>query len=198
MSDLIFDVPWWMPTFLALLGIVIFWNGNSRQKPNLRNAGTGLVLFAIAWFTVSYLVETDREKVQKWTEQLIVGVAKGEWDAFRSKLAPEVVFKVQEGNHSYAEGRDKVAAFAKLGATAVKLDSAYVQSIHATQTGTIITVTANIYSNHSAANYPPTMNSAFQFDWELLSQGWAIREIRVTQIGNVKAGEIENFMGGVK
>jgi hypothetical protein len=196
MSDLLFDVPWWIPTVLALLGIFIFWNGNNRQQAKLRNAGTGLVLLAVAWFAVSYFVDTDKEKCEKGTVKLVADVTKGQWDEFRSKLAPDVVFRLQGGD-SYAEGSEKVTTYAKAGATSTGLESAYVQSHHAEQTGTIITVSANIFSTQSAS-YQPTMNSSFEFDWELLNEGWKIREIRLMQIGDKKAREIESFMRLVK
>ena len=192
MSDLLFDVPWWIPTVLALLGIFIFWNGNNRQQAKLRNIGTGLVLLAVMWFAVSYFVDTDKEKCEKGTVKLVADVTKGEWNDFHSMLSPNVVFRVQGGN-SYAEGSDKVSTFAKAGADSIKLESAYVQSHHADQTGTIITVTANIFSTQSAS-YQPTINSSFQFDWELLNEGWKVREIRIMQVGDSKSRDIETFM----
>ena len=196
MSDLLFDVPWWIPTVLALLGVFIFWNGNNRQQAKLRNTGTGLVLLAVAWFAISYFVDTDKEKCEKGTVKLVSDVTKGQWNEFQSMLSRDVVFRVQGGN-SYAEGSDKMTAFAKAGADTIKLESAYVQSHQAEQTGTIITVTANIFSTQSAS-YQPTINSSFQFDWELLNEGWKIREIRIMQVGDSKARDIETFMHLVK
>ena len=193
MSDLLFDVPWWIPILLALLGIFIFWNGNNRQQAKLRNIGSGLVVLAVAWFAVSYFIDTDKEKCEKATLKLVADVAGGHWDEFQSNLSTGVVFRVQGGN-AYADGSDQVTSFAKAGANSVGLQSAYVQSSHAEQTGPIITVSANIFSNQNSTSFPPTMNSSFQFDWELLNEGWRVREIRVMQIGNTKAREIENFM----
>lgn len=197
MNDLLFDVPWWIPTLLALLGIVVFWNGNNRQNRRLRNTGTGLLLLAVAWFTVSYLVDTDKEKCQKGTKQLVADVVNGRWNDFQSRLAPDVNFRVQ-GGRSYAKGADSVAHYAHAGADAIHLDSANVQSTYAEQTGTLITVTAYIYSNQSGGNNPPTMNSTFDFDWVLLNQGWVVREIRIKQVGNMKAQDMEAFMQFVK
>jgi hypothetical protein len=193
MSDLLFDVPWWIPTLVAFLGIFVFWNGNNRQQTRLRNAGSALVLLAVAWLALNYFVDTDKEKCEKGTVKLVDDVTKGQWSQFQAKLAPDVVFRVQGGN-SYADGSEPVTTYAKAGATAISLESAYVQSSHAEQTGTIITVTANIFSTQSAASSPPTMNSSFQFDWELLNEGWKVREIRIMQIGNTKARDIESFM----
>src|SRR5438309_10235889 len=95
MSDLLFDVPWWIPTLVAFLGIFGFWNGNNRQQSRLRNAGSALVLLAVAWFALSYFVDTDKEKCEKGTVKLVDDVTKGQWSQFQAKLAPEVVFRVQ-------------------------------------------------------------------------------------------------------
>jgi hypothetical protein len=197
MSDLLFDVPWWIPTFLALLGAVVFWNGNNQLNARLKKIGMGLIVFAAAWFALSYFVDTDKEKAQKWTKQLVSSVAAGDWQTFRSHLAPDVRFSVQDGN-SFAEGSERVSEYAKAGAQSINLQSANVQTSRAEQTGPYITVFASISSSQNLKDFPQTASSSFQFDWQLSKAGWVIHEIRIVQIFNYKARDLQDAMKFVK
>ena len=44
------------------VGVTLFWNANRRQEVRLRNIGLGLIAAPVALVTISYLVDTDREK----------------------------------------------------------------------------------------------------------------------------------------
>jgi len=197
MTDILFDIPIWIPIILALFGAVIFWNGNTRQNRTLRINGASVILIAIAWFALSYFVDTDKEKAQKGTEQLLAMVSHGDWAGFRARMASDVTFRYQGGD-AYTSGGDKVTQYAQAGAQAIQLNSAYMQHSEVEQTGTIITVTANIFSNQSAPGSPPTMNSKFQFEWKLLNEGWRISDIRLMQIGDVQDRDLQNFLQRVR
>ena len=197
MSDLLFDVPWWIPTFLTLLGLIVFWNGNKQLNPKLKNIGMSLIALAVAWFALSYFVDTDKEKVQRWTKGIVGSVTAGDWQGFRSRLAPGVTFHVQDGG-TFAEGAEQVTAYAKAGAESINLKSANIQTIRAEETGPYITVFASISSSQSLKDFPDTASSSFQFDWQRSGSGWVVREIRIVSIFNYKARDLEDAMKFVK
>ncbi|HEX4794093.1 MAG TPA: nuclear transport factor 2 family protein [Humisphaera sp.] len=197
MTDILFDIPLWIPAILAIFGAVVFWNGNTRQNRALRINGISVIIVAVAWFALSYFVDTDKEKAQKGTEQLLAMVSHGDWSGFRAKLAPDVTFRYAGGNAN-TSGSDQVAQYAQAGAQMIQLNSAYMQHSDVEQTGTIITVTANIFSNQSAPGSPPTMNSKFQFDWKLLNEGWRVSDIRLLQIGDVQDRDLQSALQRVR
>src|ERR1700759_5764985 len=94
MSDLLFAVPWWLPTLLGIIGIFRFITGPPTQAARVRNAGLGVVLLAIIWALVSYLVDTDKEKVEKKMTQTIQAVMEGDWNHFKSNLTPAAGFSI--------------------------------------------------------------------------------------------------------
>jgi hypothetical protein len=193
MRDLLFAVPWWIPTLLAGVGLVAFWSGNNRQQAGPRRAGIALLLLAIAWATVSYFVDTDKEKCERTTQQLVKSVVDGNWDFFQSQLNPDATFRIEAAN-ARAEGADAITRYARAGAESIHLRSAYLQHIEARQTGPIVTIDTNIYSTEEQA--APTMNSGFEFDWEQTSKGWRVREIRLMRIGDVQGQELQRMMPG--
>src|SRR2546423_173528 len=70
MTNLLFDTPWWLPTLLAGVGIVLFWNGNRTQETRLRNIGMALMGAAVLVCAISYFIDTDLEKCVKQSKQL--------------------------------------------------------------------------------------------------------------------------------
>src|SRR5437868_997147 len=86
MTNLLFDTPWWLPTLLAGVGIVLFWNGNRRQETRLRNIGMALMGAAVLVCAISYLVDTDLEKCVKQSKQLAHDVEKQDWAGMKSML----------------------------------------------------------------------------------------------------------------
>src|SRR6185437_7340760 len=133
MNDLLFDVPWWLPTLLALIGIAMFINGNKSQIIKIRNAGAGLILLAIAWALLSYFVDTDKEKVERGTRQFVQEVVDGNWPKFQSTLTPTAI--VTSSGHTHVTGADLITLFAKTSAETIKLKSARVQNLIVEQTG---------------------------------------------------------------
>src|SRR5262245_35944747 len=88
MSRLLFDTPWWLPTILAGLGVFLFWTGNQRQEKNVRFAGLGMLLAALAVMLLSYFVDTDVEKAVKAAKGMVYAVEQRDWTKLRNILAP--------------------------------------------------------------------------------------------------------------
>src|SRR6476646_3624043 len=93
MSDLLFDVPWWLPSLLGIIGISLAISGNRRQNERTRAWGLGVIALAVSWALLSYLVDTDKEKCQKLTRQFVQSVVAQDWTTFDNSLDPNVSFR---------------------------------------------------------------------------------------------------------
>jgi hypothetical protein len=190
MSDLLFDVPWWLPTLLAIIGIALFINGNKSQAMKVRNAGLGLILLAIAWSLLSYFVDTDKEKVDRETRQLVQNVVDADWTKFQSKLTPSAT--VTTNGRTDVNGADMVVRLARTGAELVHLKSARVQNMTIEQTGPLIAARCDLFTTQDAIASMET--SSWQFDWERTSDGWKIREIRLLRLHGVESDQLHDVM----
>jgi hypothetical protein len=190
MNDLLFAVPWWIPTLLACIGIALFLNGNKRQIMPVRNLGAGFVALAILWSVVSYFVDTDKETVEKGTNQMVQavvdGITSGDYSKFKSKLKSDVSFNAGNG---IATGDDAVTRIARQGGEMAKLKSARVQDLTMDQTGTLIAVHCDIFSTQDTT---PIETSSWQFDWEKTSQGWKIRDIKLISLKEIPPDQLNN------
>ena len=192
MSDLLFDVPWWLPALLAVIGLTLMLRGNARQKPKVRTAGLGVFALAVGWFLLSCFVDTDKEKAQKGTKALLQSVVEGNWTKFQSMLVPQAAVTVQ-GNPTGVVGADEVTQMAKTGAESIHLTGASVRSAEAEQDGSYILVKAQIVS---IEEFPqaPTMPSTWQFTWEPTAVGWRVKEIRLVKLGELRGEDLQQVM----
>jgi hypothetical protein len=198
MNDLLFAVPWWIPTLLAIIGIALFFNGNNTQVMKIRNAGLGILALAIVWALVSYFVDTDKEKVEKGTKQLLQsvvdGAGGGDWSKFSSALTPTVSFKM--GGASVAVNADLVTATAKIGAESIKLKSAIAQNLVVEQQdGSHITARCDIFSTQDS--YAPIETTSWQFDWVQTGEGWKVQNILMTRMRDVPDDQLDGIARAV-
>jgi hypothetical protein len=191
MSDLLFAVPWWIPTLLAVIGVAVFFNGNRSQVIRVRNIGVALVLLAVLWALLSYLVDTDKEKVEKGTRQIIQAAVDGDWGKFQSFLTPSasLVF----GDRVRTSGAALITAQAKAGCEGVGLKSATIHHVAIEQTGSLIAVRCDIISQQD--KFVPTESSSWQFEWEQSGKEWKLREIRMLELKGVPLDQVPGFPG---
>jgi hypothetical protein len=192
MSDLLFDVPWWIPTLLAVIGIALMFRGNAQQKSNVRTAGLAVFALAIGWFLLSYLVDTDKEKAQKGTKVLLQSAVDQNWTKFQSMLTPQASVTVQ-GQPTGVTGAENVKSMAQTGAEAIHLTGASMRSAEAEQDGPFIQIKAQVVS---IEEFPqaPTMPSTWQFTWENTPAGWRVREIQLIKLGDLRPEDMKQMM----
>ncbi|MDB5299827.1 MAG: hypothetical protein JWO87_1490 [Phycisphaerales bacterium] len=192
MSDLLFDVSWWIPTLLAVIGIALTLRGNASQKSNVRTAGLAVFALAVGWFLLSFVVDTDKEKAQNGTKVLLQSIVEGNWPKFQAMLTPQASVTVQ-GQSTGITGAEEVMRMAKAGAETIHLTGASVRSSEAEQDGSSIQVKAQIVS---IEEFPqaPTMPSTWQFTWENTPAGWRVREIRLLKLHDLKAEDMQQIM----
>ena len=180
MREFLFDVSWWMPALVGVIGIVLLVAGNNRQLAGLRNAGAGVVLIGVAWLVLSVVVDTPRKHCERLTRQAVQAVADGDWKTFDDLLAPGVDARYV-GRTWRADGRQAVDQTAKMVAKNAGLHSAGVGRVHVTEQDSVITVAFTGFTDTELTPGHP-IDSDWEFDFARTSDRWEVREIRVRRV----------------
>jgi len=90
----IYETPWWLPTGIALLGVILFVTGNNRLEKRLRTGGIVVIALAVILAVVSFLLDSDREKVVKRTNAWVQSVEARDWNRMATYLHPNVAVSV--------------------------------------------------------------------------------------------------------
>jgi hypothetical protein len=171
MTELLFDTPWWLPTLVAVVGVVLFVSGNKRVDLTLRNVGIGIFGLAILLVLLSWIVDTPKERAVKGTRQLVDSVEKKDWQKMRSLLDPKVSFFTY-GN------RDVLVDAVKRASEEQGVRSIVITSLEAKQADTLITVTLTAYATLDATQGRP-FRSDWSLDWIETADGWVLRTIKL-------------------
>lgn len=185
MTDLLFDTPWWLPTILAVIGIVLFVSGNRRSKGGVRNTGVGFVAAAIALMLVSYFVMTQKEKCVAQARAIVHDAGRQDFTAMKGLLESGTVV------NGLLTGPGQIVPVAQEAATAYKLSSLTILSTDAQRKQTVITVALTVLAQ-SDANQPTRVDC--QFQWNQSADGWHLQNIDVTNIGGRNPDELMKRM----
>lgn len=197
MNDLLFAVPWWIPTLLAAIGLATAYNGSNRQAKQIRNIGLGLIALALMWGLVSYLVDTDKEKVEKGTREFVACAVAADWPKFKSYLDAEAALITRAGGPRM-QGADLLTSIARGTSEAIALKSATFRQMKVEQTSDkLITATFTVLTTQEAAG-AGIEHSTWQFDWESTKDGWKIHEIHFIDMNGVPADQIGDVMRRAK
>jgi hypothetical protein len=183
MTDLLFDAPWWLPTILAGLGLYVFWSGNRRQEPKIRNAGLALLAGAVGVLLLSYFVDTPKEKAVKRSKQLVHAVEARDWATLKTTLDPTVSLSVLGFNVLY-ENRDDLIKAAQRGVDQYGIKNVHVLGTDAEQTESLITVNMSIVSEQEATMGRPVPTS-WKLEWQRSGNDWTLTRVTCIKIGNL-------------
>jgi hypothetical protein len=192
MSDLLFDVPWWLPTLVGIVGISVWVSGNRRQDQKVRTWGLGVFAVAIGWAVLSYLVDTDKEKCQKLTRQFVQSVVAQDWNTFDNLLDPNVSFRFAGSAWSIV-GKDTLDNALRADMTRVGVMSARVTGIHAHESEGTITVHIAVWSTQKATMDQP-IDSEWEFDWQKSGGNFLLHEIRAVRVRNLTMEDIRQAL----
>ncbi len=169
----LYEVPWWLPTCIGLIGLVFIVTGNNRLEKRLMYGGAGLILLAVALMLTSWFMESDREIVIRQTRELLASVEKRDWSRLEKLLSPDMVVSI---NDLQIEGRPKVIDTVRLSAD--KYDVKNLRVVGAMSTTTlndVITVTVQVSID---VREWPNLVTNWQMEWEKTAAGWEARDIR--------------------
>jgi|SRR5579884_4262840 len=188
MSDLLFDTPWWLPTIIAFVGVILFVTGNRRQKTGVRTAGTAVLAAAVLLILVSYFVDTDKEKCLNGTRKLVQSVEQGDWKTFDSLLDPQATLEL--GGQSVLNGRDEITKAARAGVERAGLKSATITHKEAKQDGPLVTVSMRVFTTQDLSMGRP-LDSDWELDWQQSNGQWLVRRIREVQVQGVSSQQLQ-------
>jgi hypothetical protein len=181
MRDLFYATPWWLLVLLGLVAIALIWTGNQRQNRNLLIAGLALGLLALVLLITSLLFETDVERVERQTREMIEAVEAGEWRTLRELMDPTASLGVADGRLSIYQNRDDIVYGAQTAAEQFGLRAVRIRSMESRQTQTLITVTVRAWSEQDATLDRP-LPSEWQLDWQQMGDEWLLQRITLMEL----------------
>lgn len=192
MTDLLFATPWWLLTMICGLGIAFFVIANNRQETGLRTAGLVIFLLGIGLGIVSYSVETDKEKVERHTHELISAIVASNWPTVQSLLDPQV-------NFLKLHGSKELMTAVRAAQENVHVTSAHIATTHIDQSPGDITEKIDVYSVQEATLDRGAL-SGWELDWVPTPDGkdWRLIEIKIMGGPQISPDEIESRVPGVR
>ena len=180
MRELLFDVSWWLPVLVGIVGIVLLVSGNNRQQPGLRNAGAAVLLVGILWLALSFVIDTPRKTCERLTTQAVQAVVDGNFKAFDDLLAPDAD-GVYVGRSWRVDGRQALDQTARMVAKNAGLHAASAKRLRVTGESPDITVAFTAFCDTDLVPGHP-IDSDWEFDFRQSADGWQIHEIRVLRV----------------
>jgi hypothetical protein len=180
MTELLFDIAWWVPVLVVAAGVGLLVMGNNRQQAMTRNAGVVVALLGIAWLVLSFVMDTPSKICQKQTKQIAQAIADDDWKTFEDLTDAKVAFKFV-GRPWRADGRAALEPAVQETVKHAGLHSASVAHAKATRDGDKITVSFVCYTDTELTPGHP-IDSDWEFDWRLVGDQWKLIEMRVSRV----------------
>jgi len=180
----IYETPWWLPTGIALLGVILFVTGNNRLEKKLRLAGIVVIALAVILAVVSFLLDSDREKVVKRTNALVQSVEARDWNRMATYLHPNVAVSVFAGRDQVVNGTRRAAEYSDLRqARVVSMDATVLPD-------QIIRVTMRVNGTTRDGSLP----TDWTLEWEEIDGAWMVRNITPEGGPGIPGGMLEDFI----
>jgi hypothetical protein len=192
MSDLLFATPWWLLGSLVVVGAILFWTGNTRQLKGPQAAGVGLVILAILLKTLSFFIETDKEKVTRHTRELVAAVQSRDWTTFSSLLDDDVSLDTPAG--TVFSKRDELVRGAKADTDTYTLTNVTAKVTDVQQDETGITVDLDAWSEQ-AATFGYRVPSSWKLSWDRAGSDWHLHQITCLKIGTENTNRLGQLIG---
>ncbi|HTW93955.1 MAG TPA: hypothetical protein VMD30_04115, partial [Tepidisphaeraceae bacterium] len=136
-----------------------------------------LVAIALLLGVGRFLFETDAEKAERITRQIVHCCDVQDWKTLQTLLGPDTDTDFI-GNHPNVRGAAQIANAAETAAKACGLSSVKILSLRTEQNNDWITVTFIAYTIQSQTGNQP-LTSSWQFDWHDLP-GHHLNLIKIT------------------
>jgi hypothetical protein len=188
MSDYLFDTPYWVLGVVGVVGIALLVSANARQDKRLRSVGLGLLGVAVLLGLLSVFVDTDKEKVNQRTRQLVTAIEKKDKATVERLLHP----KARLG------GRDGMTKPEIVERTGTAIDQFNIKGIRITAMDTrpadagdievILSATADMDLQVWSGGMP----SDWRLVWENTGTEWQLRDIIPMKIPTMDTGQLIN------
>ena|SRR5690348_5197555 len=192
MRDFFFEVPWWAPTLIVVIGIALFVSGNRRQKTGVRTGGLVVLGLGILWAVVSYLVDTPKEVCQKQTRQFVRSVIDRDWATFQKLMEPQADFRFAASDWQIA-GRETILDDVKADVDQIGLKSAHITGMETTESTAGIVVHIRVFSIQDYSMGQP-LDSEWEMEWHQAGGHWLLHEVRGVRVANISPDMIRGSL----
>jgi hypothetical protein len=192
MSDLLLSPPWWLYCLVLAFGLILWAGANKQGHSRGRWLGLAVIGLGVLMAIMSFLVETNSQKVTRLSGELVQAVVDSKWNTLSSLLADDATLAID--NSTFLSSRDPIVAAARIGAQRYGLHSANctVEDLEKQSGG--ITTTLRIFTTGDLDPGHP-LPSRWQLDWIKGAEGrWIVRRIRVLEIGNTKGSDLSSVI----
>ena len=187
--DLRFDVPWWLPAALAVVGAVIWMSGNRRRDTALMRIGGVALVAAAAWAALSIFVQTDKERAEADTRALVKAVVEGDSQTLERILDPRARLTVFGAETPY-HNRQQIIQAARDARERFGLSAAQITSMHSEQTGPVVTVEMTVMTTQEATLARP-VPSTWQLQFQETSEGWSLWTVALVEVRGVGTNRVQ-------
>jgi hypothetical protein len=179
---MIANVPWWLLTALVLAGAAVTYWANRANSPPWRSGGIVLICLTLLLASARFLIDTDAEKAERMTRQIVSCADRGDWQGVEVLLGPgtDTDFLGQRPN---VTGAAAIRQAAEAAAHAAGLHSVKIWALRTEQNNDWITVTFVAYTTQDETQDRP-LPSSWEFDWHRTGQKPNLTKITLLSIGN--------------
>jgi hypothetical protein len=189
MSDLIFAIPWWLFGGLIIVGLIVAWTGIKQRQKGPMYFGTVLVLLAIGLKTLSYFVETDKEKCEKQTLEVIHTIELKDWDKFTGLLDDEVSLGTSAG--AIFPNRKSLIDGVEYDSGKYDPKDFTMSIVHSEQDATGVTVDVDVAAQTTMMmGMGMRVPTSWKLLWQREGKDWKLHEIICTKIGNQSGNDM--------
>lgn len=181
MTELLFDVSWWVPVLVVAAGVAVLVAGNNRQNPGMRNAGGGVALLGVAWLVLSFVIATPTKTCVKQTRQLAQALADGDWKTFNDLAGANASFHYVGRPAWQVAGRAALETEARAVLKQAGLHAASLAHVQTRRAGGNIVVAFTAYLDSDVTPGHP-IDSQWEFEWKPEGDAWRLADMRVLDV----------------
>jgi hypothetical protein len=192
MADYLFDTPYWLLGVVGVAAIALLVSGNSRQDKRLRSAGMAVFGVAVLLGLLSFFVDTDKEKVNKRTRQLVAAVEKKDKDTVGRLLHPQARLGGRDGMDKGQIVERVGTAVDQFNIKGIRITSMDVRAVDE-DIEVILSATADMDLQVWSGGVP----SDWRLVWEKSGGEWLVREIVPLKVPQMEVGTLMSRLKGL-
>jgi|GEM_PF-3825900 len=181
-SEILANFPWTLIFLFILVGAGLIWYGNRHTKLGIRSGGLTIVSIALLLGACHFLIDTDAERAERRTRQIVDYADKQDWTHLQSLLDADT--SVTLGHYGKAAtGADLITDSAKTSAKMVGLKQVFISSLRTKQDDTGITITFRVYTRQEQTQDRPAA-SDWEFDYHQRDDKspWDLKDIKLLTV----------------
>jgi hypothetical protein len=160
------ELPLYIPIAVAIVGGILVYSAGGEKK--IRVVGASLCIAALLLLGLSWMLESDREIVERKTNEMVKAVSSKDWDRF-----PDYFH--EKAHILLFDTRDSIAKAVKFNCERINLQSAKLTSSKSVENGDEWVVTFHVTANADSFS---NIQTDWEAQWIKTDKEWVISEIR--------------------